>query len=219
MICCRCGKKIDKSYAPDYCEGLYCEKCTKELFLNSTLKTLDVPCEEYRKAEQDFAECLDKFKKAWQGVAQAIVDGLNGKHTQIVKETPKVDKCDGCIFRGEYQDMGATTPICKKGLDLAEAVKMRNDTTPCKYKTTWREVDEYVKRKDRKVTVIDELHEIPTGEKLATTKKPNTEIILLIRCKDCKWFNTSGCAIEIVDDSDKPTENDYCSFAERKEEE
>ena len=38
----------------------------------------------------------------------------------------------------------------------------------------------------------------------------------LIRCKDCKWFGDFGCAIRIVDDTDKPTENDYCSFAERR---
>jgi dolichyl-phosphate-mannose--protein O-mannosyl transferase len=40
----------------------------------------------------------------------------------------------------------------------------------------------------------------------------------IIYCKDCKWFGRIGCAISIVDDSDKPTENDFCSFAERKEE-
>lgn len=46
-----------------------------------------------------------------------------------------------------------------------------------------------------------------------------TEIVSdLIRCKDCKWFGDIGCAIRIVDDTDKPSENDYCSFAERKEE-
>ena len=39
----------------------------------------------------------------------------------------------------------------------------------------------------------------------------------IIRCKDCKWFNNVGCAVEIVDDSDRPTENDFCSFAERRE--
>lgn len=38
----------------------------------------------------------------------------------------------------------------------------------------------------------------------------------VIRCKDCKWFGDIGCAIRIVDDSDKPTENDFCSFAERR---
>lgn len=39
----------------------------------------------------------------------------------------------------------------------------------------------------------------------------------IIHCRDCKWFNDAGCAIRIVDDSDKPTESDFCSFAERKE--
>lgn len=39
----------------------------------------------------------------------------------------------------------------------------------------------------------------------------------LIRCKDCKWRNHPGCALMIVDDSDRPGDNDYCSFAERKE--
>lgn len=38
----------------------------------------------------------------------------------------------------------------------------------------------------------------------------------VIRCKDCRWFKKLGCAIKIVDDSDKPKENDFCSFAERK---
>ena len=38
----------------------------------------------------------------------------------------------------------------------------------------------------------------------------------IIRCRDCKWFGEIGCAIGVVDDTDKPTENDYCSFAERR---
>lgn len=41
----------------------------------------------------------------------------------------------------------------------------------------------------------------------------------IVRCKDCEWFHDIGCAIQIVDDSDKPSENDYCSFAERKTDE
>ena len=46
---------------------------------------------------------------------------------------------------------------------------------------------------------------------------PNADVVPVVRCKDCKWFNSGGCAIFIVDESDKPTENDYCSFAERKD--
>lgn len=40
--------------------------------------------------------------------------------------------------------------------------------------------------------------------------------VIPVRCKDCKWFGELGCAIRIVDDTDKPSENDFCSFGERK---
>ena len=47
---------------------------------------------------------------------------------------------------------------------------------------------------------------------------PAVDAVPVIRCKDCKWFGKSGCAILIVDESDKPKEDDLCSWAERKEE-
>ena len=49
-------------------------------------------------------------------------------------------------------------------------------------------------------------------------KKDESICIPVIRCKNCKWFGDIGCAIKIVDECDKPTENDFCSFAELKEE-
>ena len=39
----------------------------------------------------------------------------------------------------------------------------------------------------------------------------------IVRCEDCKWWNRPGCAIYIADDSDKPKQNDYCSFGVRKQ--
>lgn len=42
----------------------------------------------------------------------------------------------------------------------------------------------------------------------------NIDAVEVVRCKDCKWFNKIGCAIMVADDSDKPTENDFCSFAQ-----
>ena len=49
-------------------------------------------------------------------------------------------------------------------------------------------------------------------------KKDESICMPVIRCKNCKWFGDIGCAIKIVDESDKPTENDFCSFAELNEE-
>ena len=41
--------------------------------------------------------------------------------------------------------------------------------------------------------------------------------VVPVRCRDCKWFGSAGCAIQIVDETDKPSESDFCSFGERKE--
>ena len=45
---------------------------------------------------------------------------------------------------------------------------------------------------------------------------PTVDAVEVVRCKDCKWFNKPGCAIYIVDDSDKPKEDDFCSYGERR---
>lgn len=42
-------------------------------------------------------------------------------------------------------------------------------------------------------------------------------LVAVTHCKDCKWWGKAGCAISIVDASDRPKENDFCSFAERKD--
>lgn len=41
------------------------------------------------------------------------------------------------------------------------------------------------------------------------------DLVEVVRCKDCKWYHEIGCAIKIVDESDEPKDNDYCSFGER----
>lgn len=48
---------------------------------------------------------------------------------------------------------------------------------------------------------------------------PEVDAVPVILCKDCKWFEKIGCAIKIVDETDMPKENDFCSFGERNEEE
>ena len=46
--------------------------------------------------------------------------------------------------------------------------------------------------------------------------QPTVEAVDVVRCKSCKWLNDFGCAIRIADKSDKPREDDFCSFGERK---
>lgn len=45
---------------------------------------------------------------------------------------------------------------------------------------------------------------------------PAVDAVEVVRCKDCEWWNRPGCAIYIVDDTDKPRAEDYCSFGVRR---
>lgn len=73
------------------------------------------------------------------------------------------------------------------------------------------DADEFVKR------VIQYPRQSTKTIGLALADTPTADVVEVVRCKDCKWFNDFGCAIRIVDDSDKPKDNDFCSFGERKE--
>lgn len=45
---------------------------------------------------------------------------------------------------------------------------------------------------------------------------PTFDAVEIVRCKDCKWFDrTECCNCKYMNDF--VGENDYCSFAERKE--
>ena len=73
--------------------------------------------------------------------------------------------------------------------------------------------------KPKGISVFDQNLEIlvPLSDvREALQMTPAADVVEVVRCKDCKWFNKTGCAISIVDETDKPTENDYCSFAERR---
>lgn len=45
-------------------------------------------------------------------------------------------KCYGCLFVGEYQDMGASIPLCNRCNDFIEAIKEYQKTEPCKWYIT-----------------------------------------------------------------------------------
>jgi hypothetical protein len=65
--------------------------------------------------------------------------------------------------------------------------------------------------------LVDAVLDIMDGIMLDIDEQPTIDAVPVVRCKDCKWFNRFGCAVEIVDFTDRPTENDYCSFGERED--
>ena len=47
-----------------------------------------------------------------------------------------MSKCNGCLFVGEYRDMGASTPLCNRCKDFSEAIKEYQKAEPCKWYIT-----------------------------------------------------------------------------------
>ena len=84
----------------------------------------------------------------------------------------------------------------------------------------------YIKHKEYKLpngrTVTADFNEL--GEARVTIEAMDylmdmiNSLVEVVRCKDCKWYHEIGCAIKIVDESDEPKDNDYCSYGERADE-
>lgn len=46
---------------------------------------------------------------------------------------------------------------------------------------------------------------------------PTADVVEVVRCKDCKWWHTDGCAFRKDAVKDLPAADDFCSHGERKE--
>ena len=55
-----------------------------------------------------------------------------------------------------------------------------------------------------------------TGEK-CRQHTPTANVVEVVRCKDCKWWHTDGCAFRKDAVKDLPAADDFCSHGERKE--
>lgn len=73
-----------------------------------------------------------------------------------------------------------------------------------------KSMNDYIKREDAMSVIREAFSNVDIC--------PSADVVEVVRCKDCKWRNKAGCALQIVDDSDKPSDNDYCSYGERKSE-
>lgn len=49
-------------------------------------------------------------------------------------------KCYGCLFLGEYQDMGASTPVCTREAEFLDAIKAVGEPAPCCWHITKQQV-------------------------------------------------------------------------------
>lgn len=93
-------------------------------------------------------------------------------------------------------------------------------------------LDKWIRKLGRPCTageIVHDLRQFETGGKVLLNV-PGEDVIKLVEhhlvrkgwrpvilCKDCRWFNKYGCAVRIVDESDKPDPSDYCAWGEERE--
>ena len=52
--------------------------------------------------------------------------------------------------------------------------------------------------------------------KFAIDTQPTADVLEVVRCKDCKWWHTNGCAFRNDCAKGLPCDDDFCSHGERK---
>ena len=56
----------------------------------------------------------------------------------------------------------------------------------------------------------------------AIESSSTADVVEVVRCKDCKWYAPNndgfwyGCAFDTRNGADRPSDNDFCSYGERK---
>ena len=105
--------------------------------------------------------------------------------------------CYGCIFKGKYEDMGASCDTCKLQDYLPDAIKACDNSENCPHRVTLEE---------------------------AKKKLLSSDVVEVVRCKDCKWYCQEVCCNSHIPIDDGATPciltkpNDYCSYGERRSE-
>ena len=59
--------------------------------------------------------------------------------------------CRGCIFEGEFRDMGSSVPVCNRCDNLVDAIAANNSKTPCEWHITKSEL---IKLQNMGITVF-----------------------------------------------------------------
>lgn len=62
--------------------------------------------------------------------------------------------CSGCVFRGTFQDMGASCDVCNLQTDLVDAVSACKNSADCRHRFTVEEAKKIVIEREGGLPVI-----------------------------------------------------------------
>lgn len=93
-----------------------------------------------------------------------------------------MNKCSECIFLDNYQDMGASTPICMRGdKDLVEMFRSCAGSTPCEWHVTREQIEHMQDQMKEAVAVLEKL---PVYEKIIAMFSPKDDDFLNFKAEE-----------------------------------
>lgn len=107
--------------------------------------------------------------------------------------------CRDCVFRGIFQDMGASCDVCNLQSDLADAIKACEDSDGCRHRFTVSEAKEIVIDREGGLPVI--------------TKEEKKE-----ECKVCEEYDPFKTIKDSLEEVTKSALNTINSLARKLQE-
>ena len=111
-----------------------------------------------------------------------------------------MSSCEGCVFLGEYSDMGFCAKCCDHSYhytrSLNDAIEMCKKEDPCEHKVTFDEVYEYEKRRGATADLVE-----------------------VVRCTDCKHLTVIDDVVlcsRLEYHSEEVDLFHFCSYGERR---
>ena len=133
----------------------------------------------------------DELRAAYPDKADIVLD--------VIREAPSADVDVKLNIKGEWKRTPTYYPYCS----ICDWMPEEDEMTHGLYN--------YCPNCGAEMAGTEKKEEVLNTEELID----DTDVVRVIRCKDCKWYGTSACALWIVDETDCPQDDDYCSFGEK----
>ena len=77
-------------------------------------------------------------------------------------------------------------------------------------------MSDYIKREDAEQALVNAFDTVPMANAVAhgiLKDVPSADVVEVVRCKDCKWWDGNDCKARDIDVVDV---DDFCSYGERR---
>lgn len=114
--------------------------------------------------------------------------------------------CRDCVFKGIFQDMGASSDVCKLQSNLVDAIKACENSADCRYRFTVQEAKSIVIAREGGLPVIT--REETKSSEVENPLKALSDALKEVGESACKVLNSLRKAFGVLPTESEDTEAD-----------